>query len=120
MAISLAAGLGCVIAFWILGLVFTRSSLAFTNGSIIPFLLGLIGCLILVFVASSEMKSILAGIIAPSLIIFGLFFLAILMEGTVEWGHVIIIIEVIVAAISGLNIALLLKRMLKNNKKDPV
>ena len=120
VAIVLAVSLGCIIAFWLFGLSFTRDTSAFSYDSIIPLLLGFTGCSTMVFVSPSAVKSIAIGVIAPSLVIFGLFFTALLMEGTVEWGHLIIISKVIFAVILGLIIALFLRKMLDNNKNTPV
>ena len=118
--IGFAGVLGCVIAFWLFGLAFTRSTSAFNLDSIIPLFLGFVGCLSLVFFAEREKMLIILGIISPSFIIFGLLFLALLMEGNVDWGHLIIIVKVMAAASFGLIIALLLKHMLKKNKDYPV
>ncbi len=109
VVISLAVGVGCVIAFWFFSLAFTMSTRQFNQAAIIPILVTFVSSLILVALHPSIMKLSVIGVSGPILISNMFFFLAFLSEGGgTEWTHLITALKVIIAVISGASCGMLI------------
>jgi hypothetical protein len=114
VTISVAVTLGCVVALWLFGLAFNSSTQEFSQAAITPILVVLIACIALVAIHPIAVKWFTVGIVAPTLILNGLLFLAVVSEGRgAEWAYLTTTLEVIAAAVGGSMGGLLASRVIQ-------
>jgi hypothetical protein len=115
--VCFALCLGCVIAYWLFGLAFHMNIQRFNHAAFAPILVGLIGSLMLVLVHPSAMKWSATGILAPTLLLNGLFFLGVVAEGRgAEWSHLTTILKVAAAVFAGTIIGWVIRRVIRKQR----
>lgn len=102
IAIAAAVGFGAVIAFWLFGLAFNLSARQFHQAALVPILVAFVGTIVLVAVHPASMKWSAIGIMGPTVVLNGFFFVAVLSEGRgADWSHLTTMLEVVATVTIG-------------------